>query len=275
MNRAHAPLALAALTLLAPWFRSGAPAQEAGDPAVQVAGLQVQRALTRAGDWGPDMAFFGSQSATAVVLEVDLARVADAGERLIVELLREESKVARFVDDQGTDLAAGFDETFGPFDMQTQVSGDQLRIAAAVKTDTKPAAGATRLELEGTLALFCASEKEQVESEAADLAKGAQLAAGSYSFEVTGIGKPDWGDAEMAITLRTKADVGAITGWWIVTPDGEAVELDQTMTGRMLGVTDVTLNAPRKLARGALRVERWADGATLELPFSVKAGLGL
>ena len=242
--------------------------------AVKVAGLMVHRTLAREGDNGEELAFFGTFAKTRVALELDLARVPGAGQRHIVSLLPDSSVITRFVDDRGTDLAAEPSQN-DLLEMLPRVSADGLGLQTVVASKIAPHPNATRVIVEGTLDLLCASDKTSADSAPVALEVGSTLSVGPLSFEVVSTGSSDWDPDKWNLELKTTDPLQSVISWSLVDESGAVIPLSESMTWSMNGTVQKTLVAPSPLAKASLRLELWTDGETISVPFSVSAGVGL
>jgi hypothetical protein len=248
--------------------------REPAHPAVRVAGLQLQRPLTRPSEFGGTSAFFGSDDRVRLALEFDLTQVAGAAGKQVVEFQSDASRLTRFVDDRGTALVG--DRSFGgPFDMQSRISEDGRGLLVTVLGNGVPERGARTIEAEGMLAVLCAGTRAIETSEAVKLTLGSKFTVGGIPFEVGETGAAQFDASRWSLELATDADLGAVLSWALVTAEGEVVALDESMTWVMNGRTSKTLVAPRAFEQAALRIERWTDAATVEVPFRVTTGVTL
>ena len=243
------------------------------DP-VQVAGLMIHRTLQREGEHGEELAFFGTFHHTRVALELDLAKVADVGSRRIVSLLSDESTVTRFADDRGTDLKGDVDAD-DLYEMMPRTSKDALGLQTVVGSKTVPHPQATRVVVEGTLAVLAATETKTIASGLGPIEPGATLSLDGYTFEVVKTGPSDWDPDQWSIELKTSDSLRDVVQWSLVDADGTSIDLEESMTWQMNTTTQKTLLAPKKVEEGSLRIEAWADSEVLSIPYATSASVGL
>jgi len=242
------------------------------NPAVRVAGIQVQRPLARRSEFGGTSAFFDSDDNLRLALELDLSKVPMASQRQIVEFRAEGSELARFVDDRGTSLATK--RAFGgPFELQSRVSEDGLGLLVTLLGNNAPDRAARTIEAEGKLAVLCAGQRAAETSEPIALTQGHALRIGALELKVGKTGPSEFDPARWALELVTDDDLGSVLSWTLVSDDGTATPLDVSMTWRMNQRTSLTLLAPHAVQRAAVRVERWTDAEVLEVPFAVVTGI--
>lgn len=248
-------------------------ATAAATPGFRAAGLTINTPVhtgvdpSSDDDFGVELAFFGTFARTSLAIEY---RHAAGG---MLELDGEASRLERFTDDRGTDLA-NEDAPFGPFDTMARVSEDGRHIVFVVPSDALPAAGATGVTAAGVLAVRCGSRKEDVASETVALRKGGTLAVGGHELAIREVGPSQWGEGH-ALTLESRTDLAAIEAWTLVLPDGREVEASPSMSMSGMGTWQQTLELEEPVERASLRIARWADLRTIEVPFEVSAGLGL
>ena len=242
------------------------------NPAIRVAGVQVQRPLERPSAFGGTSPFFGTDDCVRIALELDLERVQGAADKRVIELRTDASELTRFVDDRGTNLATK--RTFGgPFDMQSRISEDGLGLLVTVLGNNAPERTAKTLEAEGRLAVLCAGQRTTETSDELGLVQGTHLQIGPFALKVGETGASEFDASRWAIEFITDDDLSPVIAWSLVTDAGEVVPLDVSMTWRMNQRTSVTLLAPRALERAKVRLERWTDAEVQNVPFSVITGL--
>jgi hypothetical protein len=241
-------------------------------PGFRIAGIQVNSPVHTGVDpasddtFGVQLAFFGTFARTSVAIE--LSR--DAGG--IIGLEDGRCRLARFVDDRGTNLAKQ-DAFPGPFE-SSRVSDDGRHLVFAVHSDALPDPAASRLTLGGTLALRVATAQETFTAEDADLDEGASIEVGAFELEVRGNGPSEWGEG-YALTVASKRDLGLIVSWTLVLDDGTEVPLTPSMSMSGMGQWEQTLQLDREIEQADLRITCWKDMQVVELPFELSAGLGL
>lgn len=258
-------------TTLSPHATPARAARAADSPDVRVAGLMVN-SPTRTGDpssdgtFGVDLAFFGTFERTRLALELTRP------EGGVLGIDDDRSRVTRFADDQGTDLARA-DNPFGPFEMLPRISPDGRHVVFVIPSESLPHERAARISAAGVVALRVASRREAFTAPDVHLAAGSSFSLAGFDFEVESAGKSEWGEG-WSLTLAASSDLSPIARWALVL-DGAEVELRPSMSMSGMGVWRQTLELEHAVERASFRVECWQDLATVEVPFNVDAGLGL
>ena len=247
------------------------PPSVADDPAhdgmFEAVGVMVNAPIRDGENGFDDLAFAGSFARTRVAVRM---RFPEGG---LFELDRKSCSVSRFVDDRGTDLL-GEDDMFGPIEMMPEIADDGSWVVFIIASPVLPAAGASRLDVAGTVAVRAATEREVVESRDVAFAEGSVVELGDYSLEVKSSGPSEWSD-DWTFTVKTRDDLSSVISWVAIDGDGNEHALQPTMSMRGMGTWEQTLSCDTPLDRVTLRVEAWADARRVEVPFEVSTGLGL
>ncbi|NLS95310.1 MAG: hypothetical protein GXX96_24480 [Planctomycetaceae bacterium] len=195
----------------------------------------------------------------------------------------EASKLTMFLDDKRTDLRKeeSGQQGFGPssgFGMMPSISDDGKYCSIDVEAPRVPTAGATRVAVAGELALSVASQKKDFTAEGVALKKGTKVKAGQIPFTITAVGKPDWGDAPLAVTLEAKQELDAVADIQFFDASGTKIESERSSEGSMgfgekVTVTQ-TYNLGKKVDSCDITVTYWADRKKLVVPFKLVLGLG-
>ncbi len=213
-------------------------------------------------------------------LEVAMALSCPAGG--IIKLDRKKGTILSFKDNLKTDLLAkpantkfGNEPGFGSF---PKISKDGKRVTFSVKTPNLPAKGAQSLAASGTVALLTGSTKETAEAKDVKLETGSKLVLGPFSFEIGKVGKPDWGDAAMAVELKTNKRLDAMVTLSFHGPDGADLKArggggSSMSFGGMVKVTKGFNFKKQVTTPVTIRMVYWSDMKEITVPFSVKVGL--
>ncbi len=245
-----------------------------GGGAISIAGVSAQRELAHGNEYGASLPFFGTQAMTRVALEMDLTKHAEGAGLRIVSMVSESSTVSRFFDDFDTELT--LEDSFGsPYEMNTNLPEDGLGLTVFVGSAVKTHPRASRLIVEGSLALLCASEKGTISSDQVSLVVGSTFSVEGYEFELTSSGANEWEEGMWNIELQTTGSLDSVISWSLVTEDGEVIELSESMTWSSGDTISKTLTAPMEYATGSLQLEVWSDGRVLQVPYSLSSGLGM
>jgi hypothetical protein len=213
---------------------------------------------------------------------IEVAFILSSPDGGIIEMDDDESQVTLFKDDKKTDLLAAPEDTpfgnepgFGSF---PKVSDDGKGLLFTVKSPVLPAAGTRLVGVAGRLALLTGTTQATAEAKAVDLKEGTAFTLGSYDFEVKKVGKPDWGDDAMAVTLKTSRELEGVIEFTFLAGDGSELESSEagssTMRfGNMVSV-DKTFNFKQEVTTPVtISMTYWADMKRVKVPFRAKTGL--
>jgi len=203
----------------------------------------------------------------------------------IIDIDRDASSVTSFEDNVGTDLLkeskqgddrAMFSSQSG-FGSMPQINKDSTAAMLELSGPRVPAKGATALKVEGVVMLVCASTKEHF-TQALDLKVGSRVTVGPVPLEITKVGKPDWGDAALAVTFTATQRLDTIARMSFAL-EGESVETrDAGQTSmQAFGTVKVekTVNFDDKIDAATIELDAWTDLRRVKVPFEVTIGLGL
>jgi hypothetical protein len=213
-------------------------------------------------------------------IEVALALSYPAGG--IIELDDDNSELVAFRDDHKTDLLAkpanakfGNEPGFGSF---PKVIEDGKVLLFSVTSPTLPAKGTRVIGLAGKLALLTGSTKKTDEAKGVALKAGTTLKLGDFDFEISKVGKPDWGDDAMQVTVKTSKVLDGVISFSFHAADGSEIESSEagsstTKFGAMVSV-DKSFNFKAEVSGPVtVRMLSWADMKRVKVPFRVKTGL--
>ncbi|HOX38054.1 MAG TPA: hypothetical protein PL033_08705 [Candidatus Brocadiia bacterium] len=206
-----------------------------------------------------------------------LAQVPGGG---IIEFDHEASVVTAFVDDKGTNLMAGEMEFGKPgFNMMANISKDARACMVELTGSSLPAKDAKELKASGKIVIVTAKTKKKETVKNIAMKAGTKFTLGGAAFEVTKVGKPDWGDEPQQITLQARQDLSAIASVVFIGPDGKVVEsMDRgTMTMKMNKNITITKDyaLAQKLPTATIEMEFWTDMKRIEIPFGISVSVGL
>lgn len=189
------------------------------------------------------------------------------------------TELKRVADDLGTDLLAGEDDFsrngVGSF---STFNDDGTAVLLEINATRRPRAGAKSVRVVGTLAMMCASKKKTVTHSNVPLTEGAEIELGDVTFTIEDIGKPDWGDAVVELTIATSQDLGALNDITFYDSDGELIESrvigTSSWSGRDGGENRWTLTLDKK--SDPMRVDGtfWLDMNTVRVPLDLDVSVG-
>lgn len=211
-----------------------------------------------------------------------LVRRAEGG---IIDIDRDDSTVTRFEDSTGTDLLKKpkqrstkmmFTSQSG-FGSMPDIKKDGTAAMLELSGPGLPAKEATELKVQGTVSLVCANTKKRFTQEL-ELKVGSKVTVGPVPLEITKVGKPDWGDAAMAVTFKATQKLDGIAGISF-SSQGQKIETKDggytSMQSFNIIKVEKTINFPRKVVAATIEIEAWQDMKHLEVPFNLTVGLGL
>ncbi|MCC6682200.1 MAG: hypothetical protein IT445_14965 [Phycisphaeraceae bacterium] len=206
-------------------------------------------------------------------------------EQRIVDLDTDNSTVSMAVDSTGKDLLAqpkpksdgGFSmsmssDPIGPF---PHIKADGSAIAVELITPQAPAAGATSINCEASLAVLTAAGTKTLSAQNVPLQPG-QVALGDQSFEITAMGPSDWEEGKFKLTLKMTKDLHQQVAGWTITDDAGAKLTDgpySTMTMFDTVELEFTLSANPQAASFAL--DLYDDMQKVTVPVKFQVGLGI
>lgn len=203
----------------------------------------------------------------------------------IIDIDREASTVTRFEDDKGTDLLKQPEQKKektmfsrqSPFSMMPQVKQDGTVALVELEGPSRPVKEATRVKAQGTILLVCAKTKQRSTQEL-KLEVGSKVTVGPVPLEITKVGKPDWGDAALAVTFKAAQTLDAIAGISF-SSQGTAIQTRDGGTTSMQAFNRITvektINFEKKVDAATIEIEAWQDMKRVEVPFDLTVGLGL
>jgi hypothetical protein len=220
----------------------------------------------------------GSGSGSGVRLDV----IVTSDEGGIIKLDDKKSKITKFADDKGTDLLkkpAGSDDGFsgfGPIGPFAKVSKDAKACLLNVDGKSVPASGARTLQLEGTFVLIVGKGKE-VAKENVELRKGATFKLGGVAFKIDAVGKPDFGDAAMQLTLSTK-EGSKVAQVRFLDAGGKEIDAKPAGSSAMSFGDDTSYSwnydFKQEVKAAAIEVTLWKGVANLDVPVKVSVSVG-
>jgi hypothetical protein len=220
----------------------------------------------------------GSGSGAGV--RIDLIVTSDEGG--IIRLDDKKSKITRLADDKGTDLLkkpAGSEEGFsgfGPIGPFAKVSKDAKACLLNVDGKSVPAAGARSIQLEGTIVLTVGKGKETAK-ENVEFRKGAAFKTGGVAFKIDSVGKPDFGDAAMQLTLSTK-EGSKVAHVRFLDAGGKEIDAKPAGSSSMSFGDDTSYSwnydFKQEVKAAAIEVTLWKGVANLDVPLKVSVSVG-
>ena len=245
-----------------------AGAAEAGK--VSVAGLKI---VKPAHDEDQDLRAFNWFAGTMVALLVERPTGG------ILELNDDESKLESFTDDKGTNLLSGEDKWGRNGVKDSTIAEDGKAAMITIQGSSLPAAGATKLIAKGKVVFNVATKSKTHKSEKVAIKNDQKVTVGGISFTIKEVGKPDWGDAELSLTLKASQDLSAIKTVRFLGADGKEIKSDRGSRMRSAWGNKVTVewkyDLDKKTDQAVIEVEIWDDMQQVAVPFDIKTSIGL
>ena len=192
----------------------------------------------------------------------------------------EQSKLLRFVDDKGTDLAKGAPKGFFGWASMSASFRDEATDSSLlqIKTSTLPADGAGKLELEAEIALKSASGSETKEEKVA-LEEGAKITCAPIPLEIRGIEAVDFGDSKFSDQLASDQSLDAIRELEFLGADGKPMKADSMGSGSFgfggKKTYTKSFGLPSRPDEVTVRITSYAKTEVVTVPLKLSIGMGL
>ncbi len=262
---------LSVVFLSSAWAQSAEPAKA---PIVTVQGLRIVKPSPEGQD---ELRAFNWMPGTSVSM---LVSVPQGG---LIAVDDEACQLTMFLDDKRADLRKpqGKRTRFAPeagFGGMASISGDGKYCSIEVNAPGTPTEGATRLAVAGELVLAVATEKKDFTAKGVALKKGTKVEAGEIPFTISEVGKPDWGDEPLAVTLQAKQELGTIAQVRFLDGSGKEIESKRSSAMNMGFAGNMTVswtyNLKKKVDNCDVVVTYWMDKKDVEVPFKHVISLG-
>ncbi|MCY3018907.1 MAG: hypothetical protein NTW87_07760 [Planctomycetota bacterium] len=200
------------------------------------------------------------------------------------------SSLAKFADDKGTDLLAkpasdpaaadGGKRKLVPagFSLFPRVSQDGKFCAVELRGPALPARGASRLRLEGVIAMLCASRKAEFVQKDVALRNSSRITAANVELSICEAGKPETGVEPLGLTLRSYKELHEVAEIRFYKPDGTEIKSRRTGTSTLgvLGAltVDWSFSLAEKVDAATVKVFLWADLQKKQVPFALDIDVG-
>jgi hypothetical protein len=241
-------------------------------PSVIVGGLSIARAK-KDDKFGRSMAF-SMQAGTNVSLYVSMPG------KTIIELDRNASKLTKFTDDKGTVLAEpgsakGFESWLGSF---PHIADDGHSCAPSVGSKKLPAAGASALIIDATLAFICGEAPKTVQSDVS-LTKGTPVKLGTVAAKIRKVGEPSYGKMKSSVTFTSSQSFDTIRK--LVFLDSAGKEIKSRGSGHgssTFGSKKTysrTYDLAKKVDKVTIKIDYWGKIETVTVPVKLNVQMGL
>jgi hypothetical protein len=166
------------------------------------------------------------------------------------------------------------------FKMKSTLSEDGKHLRVDVEADGAKAVGG-KVAVDGVIMVKTASKKDTATTKMLDLKPGTVVEfpeeSGLPKFTVTKVGKPDFGNEKMAVSLKCSKDFEKPVSVKFVGEDGKEQVAKSAGWSRFSMGKSVTVNVgykvPEKMARAKLVVEYWKDLKKEKVPVKFEVGL--
>jgi len=198
----------------------------------------------------------------------------------IIAVDRKKSAVS-LRDDQGNDLMLedGQRAHGAGIGMTPNISEDGKAVMLEVSGPQAPAADAKRLSVTGKVVLRCASQSTVHRNEQVALAVDSTVSAGDLTYTITEVGKPDWGDDPLEVTLHIETDDTQLKSVVFKDADGAVIESREGGTMRMTAFDNVRIDRSftlkRQVDKATIELEVWTDMQEVAVPVDLSCGVGL
>jgi hypothetical protein len=267
--RFHLTTQLLCLAVLVVSYR--AAAEDTNQWKIQVAGLRVvvPPANTNENARG---AFFASPGVTVVA-----TLTSSSGK--IVSINQFESKLNSFADDKGTDLLAMKSEDpfnkpgFGTMDAKESYATVEMQVASL------PAKGATSLNIAGKVSMLIASSSKQFTVESVEMKTNASFSLGDLPVMISAMGTNhnSWQakDYPYSIIFSSLRNLECISSLEFFDPQGSKIAAHKSSWGGGFMGYMMEYDIKQTVVRAKIVATCWQDLKTVEVPISIKTGIGL
>lgn len=197
----------------------------------------------------------------------------------IISLDKDASRLVAFTDDKGTVLGApGKSKFMDGWLGQSQVSEDKHSLRFEVASKKMPARQATKLKIKANIAISVGAD-EKTSTSPVTLKKGEAVNLGPLQVTIGKVGKPDWGDAKLAVQFKSSKSFDAIKELSFIGPDGQGIKSRQSSSSsggfgaRMTYAR--TYDLDKKVEQVTLKATYFGKVEKVSVPVDVTVGVGL
>ena len=252
--RATALIAVATLSVAAPLLAAE----------VKVGGIQVVG--PGFGKDGSELTAFNSfNPGTKLFLVIDAGSPGK-----VVEILDDDCSVASMTDDTGKNLLEGVD--WGSF---PAVSDDKRYGSIELTSNGRPAAGATKIMVEGTLVYQTSQGTDLHTIEKFSLTKGTGVPWKGGEVKVGDVEESEWSEGieiGLEMTAGLKDQIKEIRFY-----DSSGAQIETGSSGYMVmgSAATLTFGLASKVDEVSLEIETWKGLEAVSIPFELAVGLGI
>jgi hypothetical protein len=203
----------------------------------------------------------------------------------IVKFNQEESKIDSFTDDKGTDLTAAAPSQ-DPFNkpgisyMPSSSGKGESSIIVDFKASGQPAKGATTFNISGTVSAQVAAATKQFTVENVEIKTNVTFSLGDLPIMISdaGTNRNAWSAKEYkySVTFSSLRDLESISTLEFFDASGNKIEAVKRSWGGggLLGYM-MQYDVKQNMDYAKIVATCWQDLKTVEVPFSIKTGVGL
>lgn len=198
-----------------------------------------------------------------------------------------DSTVAKFVDDKGTDLQARLKDStepapLGAFGSAPKIDKDSKNCIVEINASGLPVKGAAQLRLQGTLAMWCATQKKETIVENVAIRNGTKIAGpNNLELEIIEIneGKRDLARDVMTFVLRAQKELDNVAEIKFFIPNGAEVKAVRTSSSTLSVQGQVKADWSYSFSERAdtltVKILTWSDMQKKRVKFDLTVDLGL
>ncbi len=199
-----------------------------------------------------------------------------------------DSTITKFVDDKGTDLQARPKDVTAEqialkgFGHAPIVDKDVKTCAIEVNAPSLPVKGASQIQLQGTIAMYCATQKKETFLPNLPIKNGTKIAGpNKLELEIVEMNEAqrDLGRDAMCFVLRSERELDDVAEIKFYRPDGSEVKATRTSTSTLSIQGAVKVDWSYTLAErvdvGNVKLYTWSDIEKRRVKFDVTIDLGL
>jgi hypothetical protein len=270
-------LSIMSLVVLAmiPLSVGAAPRESGVAPAegVSVASLQLQKKLNDR----ESSLVMGAWAGTTITL------LLSQPEKSVIGIDENASKLTSFTDDRGTDLAKAEGNSASWISaVFSKISEDGKLVAAPIRSNATPAAGAREITLKATIVLRCGGAQKTSEQKDVPLAAaGTKISAGPTTLAIAKSNKSAGNElvgAQKSVTLTSKTPLDAIKSIAFLDQAGKEirshVSAHSTMTFGAMSTYDATYSLEQNVDTATVRVTYYEKIENVSVPVDLKVGVG-
>jgi hypothetical protein len=242
-------------------------------PSVIVGGLSIARAK-KDDKFNRSMAF-QIKAGTNVSLYVSMPG------KTIIQLDRDASMLTKFTDDKGTVLAKpGSGKSFGSWlGTFPHIADDAHSCAPSVRSKKLPAAGASALTIDATLAFICGDAPKTAQCDVS-LTEGTAVKLGMVAANIIKVGKSTRGKMKFNVTFTSSQSFDSIRKLVFLDSAGKEIKSRYAGGGKHSAFGSTSTYSKRyelekKVDKVTIKIDYWRKIESVTVPLKLNVGLGL